>query len=343
MTTKVTPSVLADTTVVTGSYGGTTQHAVVTVDGQGRITFAANATPSIATTQLTGTITNAQLAGSITTDKITGLAASATTDTTNAGNISSGTLPAARLPTGVVSPGSVGSSTAIPIVTVDTTGRVTGLTSVSPSIATSQLTGTVNYNQLAAGVTTTLTPPGVIHMWPTNTAPTGYLLCNGAAVSRVTFNALYILIGTTFGPGDGSTTFNLPNFLNRFPMGAGISGTYAIGATGGSADAIVVSHTHTFSGTSAGGGAHNHTVNDPGHSHSITQQYSVQSGSATNCWTVNVGPTGSYNTNAAATGISINGVGDHTHTYSGTTAASGSSGINANLPPYLGINFIIKT
>lgn len=346
MTTKVTPSVLADTTVATGSYGGPTQHAVVTVDGQGRITFAANATPSIATTQLTGTITNAQLAGSITTDKITGLAGSATTDTTNAGNISSGTLPAARLPTGVVSPGSVGGSTAIPIVTVDTTGRVTGLTSVSPSIATSQLTGTVNYNQLAAGVTTTLTPPGVIHMWPTNTAPTGYLLCNGAAVSRVTFNALYILIGTTFGPGDGSTTFNLPNFLNRFPMGAGISGTYAIGATGGSADAIVVSHTHTFSGTTSGQSVtHSHaaTVSDPGHRHFT---HAPNGGGGNPGGDLNTSGPVNYSTSTSVTGISVSigdASADHNHTFSGTTAAAGLSGINANLPPYLGINFIIKT
>jgi hypothetical protein len=58
------------------------------------------------------------------------------------------------------------------------------------SIATTQLTGTLNYNQLSADVTSTLAPTGAVHMWPTNTAPTGYLLCNGAAVSRTTYNAL---------------------------------------------------------------------------------------------------------------------------------------------------------
>lgn len=73
MTTKVTSLVLANTTVAAGNYGGTTQHSVFTVDAQGRITLAANATPSIATTQLTGTITNAQLAGSITSDKISSI------------------------------------------------------------------------------------------------------------------------------------------------------------------------------------------------------------------------------------------------------------------------------
>jgi len=79
MTTRVTSSVLANTTVTPGNYGGTTQHSVVTVDAQGRITSAANATPSIATTQLTGTITNAQLAGSITSDKISSVTSSVVT------------------------------------------------------------------------------------------------------------------------------------------------------------------------------------------------------------------------------------------------------------------------
>jgi hypothetical protein len=79
MTTKVTASTLANTAVTIGTYGGATQQAVVTVDQQGRVTFAANATPSIATTQLIGTITNAQLAGSITYDKISTLSSALVT------------------------------------------------------------------------------------------------------------------------------------------------------------------------------------------------------------------------------------------------------------------------
>ena len=329
MTTKVTPSVLADTTVTTGTYGGTTQHAVVTVDGQGRITFAANATPSIATTQLTGTISNAQLAGSITTDKITGLAASATTDTTVASNITSGTLPAARLPASGVSAGTVGGTTQHSVVTVDATGRVTNIANATPSIATTQLTGTLNYNQLSADVTTTLTPTGVVHMWPTNTAPTGYLLCNGAAVSRTTFNALYVLIGTTFGAGNGSTTFNLPNFLNRFPMGAGSGGTYAIGATGGSADAIVVSHTHTV-------GDHTHTFsgttgNDsPDHTHATTFNRTSKSNNSTPFILTdpNIGENLNGSVSLTSGGASVR----HQHTYSGTTNAGTTVKPSDDLP-----------
>jgi hypothetical protein len=62
MTTKIKPSVLADTAVTPATYGGSTQHAVFTVDAQGRLTYAGNATPSIATSQLTGTINATQVA-----------------------------------------------------------------------------------------------------------------------------------------------------------------------------------------------------------------------------------------------------------------------------------------
>ena len=62
MTTRVSSSTLANTAVTTGTYGGASQHSVVTIDQQGRVTFAANATPSIANTQITGTITSSQLA-----------------------------------------------------------------------------------------------------------------------------------------------------------------------------------------------------------------------------------------------------------------------------------------
>jgi len=144
---------------------------------------------------------------------------------------------------------------------------------------------------------------GSIQMWPTATAPTGYLLCAGAAVSRTTYATLFAVIGTTFGSGDGSTTFNLPNYTNRMPYGT------TLGATGGSADAVVVSHTHTLT--------------DPGHNHT-TGTSSSGGGALTS------GSQLGYVTN---TGTSTTGI---------TIASAGVSGTNANLPPYLGINFIIK-
>jgi len=152
---------------------------------------------------------------------------------------------------------------------------------------------------------------GQILMWPTASAPSGYLLCNGNAVSRTTYAGLYSVIGTTFGTGDGTTTFNLPNYQDRFPIGSGTIAS-SIGATGGSKDAVVVSHTHSIS--------------DPGHAHTIQVN---NSGTSYGGGPVIPGSGQTYSTDTAFTGISVN--------------TAGVSGTNANLPPYLGINFIIKT
>jgi len=68
-------------------------------------------------------------------------------------------------------------------------------------------------------VTTTMT--GEIRMWSTTSIPSGWLECDGAAISRSTYSALFTVIGTTFGSGDGSTTFNVPDFRSRSPLGKG--------------------------------------------------------------------------------------------------------------------------
>lgn len=81
---------------------------------------------------------------------------------------------------------------------------------------------------------------GTIVMTGRTTAPTGWLLCNGSAVSRSTYAGLFAAIGTAYGTGDGSTTFNVPDMRQRFPLGKANSGTGAtLGGTGGAID-----HTH---------------------------------------------------------------------------------------------------
>lgn len=157
---------------------------------------------------------------------------------------------------------------------------------------------------------------GAMMMWPTATAPTGFLLCDGTAVSRSTYAALFAVIGTAYGTGNGSTTFNLPDFKNRSPIGAG--DLYAANAQVGSKDAVVVSHTHTA------------TVTDPGHAHSLSpySAYSLQYGGGTTLAQVGGTP---ENTQSATTGITV------------ANASTGVSGTNANLQPSLGVFFIIKT
>jgi microcystin-dependent protein len=183
-----------------------------------------------------------------------------------------------------------------------------------------------------------------IKLWPTAVAPTGYLMCNGSAVSRTTYASLFAIVGTTFGSGDGSTTFNLPNYTNRMPIGAG--DLYNLAATGGSKDAVVVAHTHasTVTGTTDSAGSHTHSVTDPGHTHSYltANGYEFATGGDLNhAW---AGGTRTISTGSATTGIAIAAGGTHSHslTVTGTTDSTGVSGTNANLPPYLGIYYIIK-
>lgn len=63
---------------------------------------------------------------------------------------------------------------------------------------------------------TTISPIGHIVLWATSTAPDGWLFCNGSSVSRTTYANLFAIIGTTFGVGDGSTTFELPTMADPF-------------------------------------------------------------------------------------------------------------------------------
>lgn len=136
---------------------------------------------------------------------------------------------------------------------------------------------------------------GMIIMWSGSQAsiPSGWLLCNGSN-------------GT-------------PNLMDRFVIGAGNS--YAVGATGGSKDATLVSHTHTATSTAAGAHSHNYTRTD--YSTAATDyQFS-----------------GSYS--LSQTTQSTTAVGDHTHTISVDTV--GSSATNANLPPYYALCFIMKS
>jgi len=193
MTTKITPSVLENTDVVAATHGTGAAIPVIVVDPQGRITGVTNTTIGIATSQITsGTLADARLpdtgaaAGSygsasrvpriivdakgratgvanidiqIATSQITGyptFAASATTDTTNAGNISSGTLPDARLSNAGVNNGSFGSASVVPAITVDAKGRVTAVTATSIAIGAGAVSG------LASSATTDTTNAGNI-------------------------------------------------------------------------------------------------------------------------------------------------------------------------------------
>jgi hypothetical protein len=98
-------------------------------------------------------------------------------------------------------------------------------------------------------------PVGAIVIWPAGTAPDGWLLCNGQAISRTQYSALYNVITTTFGTGDGSTTFNLPNFTGRSPQGPDASASEAVATPVGlKMQTAVPQHSHTISVYNGGSG-----------------------------------------------------------------------------------------
>ena len=233
--------------------------------------------------------------------------------------------------------------------TLGVTGALTGTTGVFSGAISSvspAFTGTPTAPTASAGTNTTQiattafvlangVPTGGLIMWSTASAPSGFLLCDGSAVSRSTYAALFAIVSTTFGSGDGSTTFNVPNYTNRFPYGT------TLGSTGGSANATLVSHTHTATST-ASGGSHEHLL------YASTSSGAENFGNSS-LYAAGRGDFGSsfFNQNVAPTSTVADTIrsasANATPTVATTNSTEGSSATNANLPPYLGINFIIKT
>jgi hypothetical protein len=182
--------------------------------------------------------------------------------------------------------------------TVAGTITSSGTLAVTGGVTLDGSAGTTGQVLLSAGSSNTPTwgsafISGMIMLWSgsTGSIPTGWVLCDGS----------------------NST----PDLRNRFVVGAG--STYSVAATGGSADAVVVTHTHTA------------TVSDPTHSHvyangSTNAQYKPDGASGPAAY---LGDSGT--TNAASTGISV------------SNSSTGVSGTNANLPPYYALAYIMKT
>lgn len=230
-------------------------------------------------------------------------------------------------------------------------------------------------------------PPGVITPYAGAAAPSGWLLADGAVIAQASYPELFAIIGATYNTGgEGAGNFRLPNLKTRVPVGrdAATAPFTTLGASGGSKDAINVSHSHTSPAHAHADSGHFHT--GPSHQHDLgshthtgstgtssgsfdsgylvfafpssgTQPLSIQTGtsygmsynlpgqvnlnSGSHSHTVsinaavgNTGSAGTGNTGTSVTGLSSTAV---------TVDASGSSGTNANLTPYLIVNYIIKT
>jgi microcystin-dependent protein len=183
-------------------------------------------------------------------------------------------------------------------------------------------------------------PIGTVSMFATSVIPPKWLLCSGGAVSRATYSALFAIIGTQYGAGNGTTTFTLPNFFGRSPMQA--EGTYLTG-TG----AVAGAFTHNLATTEIP--SHNHTLTDPGHIHSVTDPGHAHNeqitnaafkGGAAGANSTFAGAT-SNNANRATTDSNTTGISIPSHSTGVTIAAAGGGLAHNNLHPVLAMNFMI--
>ena len=170
-------------------------------------------------------------------------------------------------------------------------------------------------------------PTATIVPWSSASVPTGFLECNGQTVSRSTYSALFAIIGTTYGAGDGATTFLVPNLSDNVAIGK--SNNKALASTGGA-------NTVASSGNVAGSTA-NHTLSEAelaSHSHNAggnRQQLNSPSGGPPN-------PQRGFVNNPTSTGSAGSGSG-HSHNMSANFTGDATSVVQ----PYLTVIYIIKT
>lgn len=200
-------------------------------------------------------------------------------------------------------------------------------------------------------------PAGIVMPFAGSVAPQGYLLCDGSAVSRATYSALYTAIGDTYGAGDGSTTFNLPDLSGRVVIG--VSGSHALGSTGGSETVTLTvdqlpAHTHVIP---QHGHGNDITATMPALSHTITQpSFNYNSPNVKNTDSVHYNQVNRYTgtTSTAATrstnaAVSAHEAADCTVTGSisaaqaTNTSSAGEGGSHSNMQAYLAISYVIST
>jgi microcystin-dependent protein len=259
-------------------------------------------------------------------------------------------------------------------------------------------------------------PTGSIFMWPAVTPPGGYLVCDGSAVSRTVYSALFSIISTSYGAGDGSSTFNIPNLQGRVPLGTGTAPgaagatNHALASTGGEETHVLtvaelaahvhglsahthnhahthtmgnhthvgVNHLHDLQGHWHAGANHLHDLQNHTHGYSYTAPSAVNYGygggatfyQATGPQGANTGGPSPNNTGFADRSLNTGGPnpnntgycdrdlttsGPSTNTSDGpdvtvtdvpstdSTTSIGSGTAHQNLPPYLTLNYIIRT
>lgn len=193
----------------------------------------------------------------------------------------------------------------------------------------------INTGWVAMAGAVVTTPTGAMHMYGGTAAPTGWLLCDGSAVSRTTYADLFAAIGTQYGAGDGSTTFNIPDLRGRVPVGLGTNASVnALGANDGQPVGNRRPHHRTTNSLAI---SNTLGISDPGHSHNAstngsppyTYLFTNAAGNATDS---------GQRTSTNTTGISLTGG------LSLTGAVGTNNGNDAlDTPSFIVVNYIIKT
>lgn len=213
----------------------------------------------------------------------------------------------------------------------------TGGFSELPVVTTVGATGSDNAlptEQAVREALTSLIPAGTMILFGGTSTPSGWFRCDGSAYSRTTYAALFAAIGTTWGVGDGSTTFNVPDLRGRAPIGVG-QGSGLTNRTLGSklgeeghANTLAENGTHTHTG-----GLHTHTGG--AHSHNYTKTTYVGSGGTNN---LSSGTTGAGQTVATSSDGAVATSSDGAV----ATTSSGSGTAHNTMQPSLVVNYLIK-
>jgi microcystin-dependent protein len=175
-------------------------------------------------------------------------------------------------------------------------------------------------------------PAGAVMMWAGPTPPAGWMICDGTAISRAGFPSLFANIAVTWGAGNGTTTFNIPDFRDRVPVGN--SGTKALASSGGVetvALSVAEMPTHSHGGNTGGRSA--------GHTHAIAvERFDSGNGVSLGASFINsvllAAGAGGTAYGPLTGGESV----DHSH----SIGAEGSGSAHTNMQPYRAINYIIR-
>jgi len=198
-------------------------------------------------------------------------------------------------------------------------------------------------------------PTGIIEMFAGSTAPNGWLICNGDAVSRSAYSDLFKIIGTTYGVGNSNSTFTLPDMRGRCPIGVGTGASLTARTLGSNVGA----ETATLAETNLPSHTHTATVGTQSANHTHTGTSGGASANHTHGWGRNVGSSGSYGlrdgANRSSNGTPNTGYvsADHSHstttgtesanhTHSVTNSSTGSGTPVGIMLPSIVVNFIIK-